>query len=184
MLSEPTPAPAVGMIWAEARGGVIGAGGGMPWHVPEDLAHFRKTTRGCPVIMGRKTWESLPERFRPLPGRTNIVITGDAARAGEFAAEGAATASSLEAAVELAQTTAADADQVWVMGGGTIYAEAVEKGLAQQAEVTRLDIDTDGDTCAPALDPAQWELVSAEPESGWKTSESGIRYRFETYRRQ
>ena len=67
--------PEVGLIWAEARGGVIGAGGGMPWHVPEDLAHFKALTGAAPVVMGRKTWESLPPRFRPLPGRRNIVVT-------------------------------------------------------------------------------------------------------------
>ncbi len=60
----------VGLIWAEAAGGVIGAEGGMPWYVPEDLAHFKETTQGAPVVMGRKTWDSLPERFRPLPGAT------------------------------------------------------------------------------------------------------------------
>ena len=75
----------VGLIWAEAHGGVIGAEGGMPWNVPEDLAHFKEITLGAPVIMGRKTWDSLPERFRPLPGRENIVIT----RQQDWSAEGA-----------------------------------------------------------------------------------------------
>ena len=69
------PGPRLGLIWAEARGGVIGKDGGMPWHVPEDLAHFKERTTGHPVIMGRRTWESFPERFRPLPDRRNIVVT-------------------------------------------------------------------------------------------------------------
>ena len=66
--------PRIGLIWAEARGGVIGRDGGMPWHVPEDLAHFRATTLGAPVVMGRRTWESFPERLRPQPGRRNHVV--------------------------------------------------------------------------------------------------------------
>ncbi len=85
----------LGLIWAEADGGVIGAAGGMPWHVPEDLAHFKDVTAGAPVVMGRKTWESLPERFRPLPGRRNIVVT----RNGDWSAAGAERAGSLEGAL-------------------------------------------------------------------------------------
>src|SRR5690606_3303315 len=84
-----------GLIWAEAHGGVIGAGGGMPWHVPEDLAHFKETTLGTAVVMGRKTWDSLPERFRPLPGRENIVIT----RQQHWSEEGAVRASNVREAV-------------------------------------------------------------------------------------
>lgn len=164
----------------------------MPWHVPEDMAHFRAKTRGCPVIMGRKTWESLPERFRPLPKRINIVITRDADRSVTLTDEGAVAASSLEEALELAleeaqkqaagtqQTSAA---QIWIMGGGAVYAEAVQKGLADIAEVTRLDLSTEGDTYAPALDSTEWTLAAAEPESGWQDSASGIGYRFETYQR-
>ena len=89
------PGPRLGLIWAEARGGVIGKDGGMPWHVPEDLAHFKERTTGHPVIMGRRTWESFPERFRPLPDRRNIVVTTDA----EWAADGAERASSLDEAL-------------------------------------------------------------------------------------
>jgi dihydrofolate reductase len=70
--------PRIGLIWAQARGGVIGKDGTMPWHLPEDLAHFKRTTLSHPVIMGRKTWESLPPRFRPLPGRANLVVTRQA----------------------------------------------------------------------------------------------------------
>lgn len=88
----------VGLVWAEARGGAIGRGGTMPWHLPEDLAHFKAVTLGAPVVMGRRTWESLPERFRPLPGRENVVVTRDPS----FAAEGARVAASLEAALALA----------------------------------------------------------------------------------
>ncbi|WP_120005927.1 dihydrofolate reductase [Nesterenkonia muleiensis] len=181
--SEPTTGPHIGMIWAQARNGVIGAAGTMPWHVPEDMARFRNLTHGSPVIMGRKTWDSLPERFRPLPGRTNIVITRDDATSRELAEESAVPASSLEEAVELAKARAESAHRVWIMGGGAIYAEAVEKEIAGLASVTRFDLEVDGDTYAPVLEPQQWELAAAEPASGWSISESGIGYRFETYQR-
>ncbi|WP_353809526.1 dihydrofolate reductase [Agromyces sp. SYSU T00194] len=106
---EPAPAraralPPIGLIWAEARGGVIGRDGVMPWHLPEDLAHFRDVTRGAPVIMGRRTWESLPPRFRPLPGRRNIVVSRDPAAA----FDGAEHAASVPAALALAAAPALD----------------------------------------------------------------------------
>lgn len=158
----------LGLVWAQARGGVIGAGGEMPWHVPEDLAHFRAVTGTCDVIMGRRTWESLPPRFRPLPGRRNIVVS----RSDQWSDEGAERADSLAAALE-ATTTA----EVWVIGGGQLYADAIAR--ADLLEVTQLDLDVDGDTVAPALD--DWVRVAADPEDGWHVSRSGIRYRFETY---
>lgn len=173
----------IGVIWAQTKDRVIGADGTMPWHVPEDLAYFRQVTRGSPVVMGRRTWESLPEAFRPLPDRVNVVITGDEARARHILEQGALTASSLEEAVERAQPHAAETSTVWVMGGGAIYAEAIDKGLARVAAVTQVDLDIDGDTYAPTLDSAQWYLVSATPEQGWEPSKSGIGYRFETYAR-
>lgn len=130
----------LGLIWAEARGGVIGRDGGMPWHVPEDLAHFRAKTTGAPVIMGRRTWESFPERFRPLPGRRNIVVTRNA----DWEADGAERASSLDAALALVDS-ALDA---WVIGGARLFAEAIER--ADVLEVTELDLEiADGDTFAP-----------------------------------
>lgn len=160
----------VGLVWAEAHDGVIGADGAMPWHVPEDMARFREVTGSAEVVMGRRTWESLPPRFRPLPGRRNIVVT----RSTEWADEGAERAGSLDEA--LALTTG---DEVWVIGGGMLYAAAI--GRADLLEVTRLDVTVDGDTRAPSTEG--WNRVAADPEEGWHTSRSGIRYRFETYRR-
>lgn len=98
--------PLVGLVWAQDRRGVIGAAGGMPWHVPEDLAHFKAVTLGAPVIMGRRTWDSLNPRFRPLPGRTNIVVTRQAgwpgaaasSAGGDIAAGGGASAADALAA--------------------------------------------------------------------------------------
>lgn len=155
----------VGLVWAEASGGVIGADGGMPWHVPEDLAHFRSLTMGEPVVMGRRTWESFPDRFRPLPGRRNIVVT----RRSDWSADGAERASSLSEALDLAAATAPD--RVWVVGGGELFREAME--IADRLEVTELDLVVDGDTFAP--DRSAWDIAD---EGAWEASRTGIRYRF------
>ena len=154
-----------GLIWAEARGGVIGASGGMPWHVPEDLAHFKEVTLGAPVVIGRKTWESLPERFRPLPGRENIVIT----RSQEWAADGARRAADITEAVR-------GLEKVWIIGGAEIFAQVI--GDADRLEVTELDLEVDGDAFAPSR--VGWRLVD---EGQWQTSRTGIRYRFLRYER-
>lgn len=158
----------IGLIWAEARGGVIGAQGGMPWHVPEDLAHFKATTLGAPVVMGRRTWESFPERFRPLPGRRNIVVT----RQDDWTDAGAERAASLEEALTMAGETGPD--RIWVIGGGQLYREAI--ALADRLDVTELDLEVDGDTRAP--DRSGWRTVSVDPAEGWHTSRTGIRHRF------
>lgn len=155
----------VGLIWAEAHGGVIGAHGGMPWHVPEDLAHFKDTTLGAPVVMGRKTWDSLPERFRPLAGRENIVIT----RQQDWAAVGARRAATVEEAVR-------GQDRVWIIGGAEIFRQVIAD--ADRLEVTELDVEVDGDAYAPSK--SGWRLVD---EGEWRTSRSGIRYRFLGYER-
>ncbi|WP_454116520.1 dihydrofolate reductase [Microbacterium aurum] len=162
------PGPRLGLIWAEARGGVIGKDGGMPWHVPEDLAHFKERTTGHPVIMGRRTWESFPERFRPLPDRRNIVVTTDA----EWAADGAERASSLDEALALV----GDAREVWAIGGGRLFTEAIER--ADLLEVTELDLEVEGDTFAP--DRSGWDVARIDPADGWTASRTGVPYRFLT----
>ncbi len=155
----------VGLIWAEAKGGVIGASGTMPWHVPEDLAHFKEITLTAPVVMGRKTWDSLPERFRPLPGRENIVIT----RRQGWQAEGARRAADLRGAVR-------GLDRVWIIGGAEIFAQVI--GEADRLEVTELDLEVAGDAYARSREG--WRLVD---EGEWQTSRTGIRYRFLGYER-
>jgi dihydrofolate reductase len=154
-----------GLIWAQANNGVIGAGGGMPWYVPEDLAHFKEVTFGAPVIMGRRTWDSLPERFRPLPDRENIVIT----RSQDWAADGARRAAGIEDAVR-------GQERVWVIGGAEIFRQVI--GDADRLEVTELDIDVDGDAFAPSVEG--WRLAD---EGEWQTSRTGVRYRFLGYER-
>lgn len=170
--AAPRPAaadrPRIGLIWAEAHDGVIGRGGGMPWHVPEDLAHFKRTTDGAPVVMGRRTWESLPPRFRPLPGRANIVVT----RQADWAADGAVRAASVDEALALAASDAED--WIWVIGGADVFASTVE--LADRLVVTELDLDVDGDTFAPSRTQG-WHAVAVDPPRGWHTSRTGVRYR-------
>lgn len=160
----------IALIYAVAANGVIGRNGSMPWHVPEDLAHFRALTSGCPVIMGRKTWDSLPERFRPLPGRRNIVIT----RQDGWQARGAEVAHSLEQALEVARST--QADTVWVMGGAQVYAQALP--LADRVEVTHIEQEFEGDAYAPALGP-EWQ----PQEQKTCTSAQGMQLRFVRYMR-
>jgi dihydrofolate reductase len=158
------------LIWAQTVNGVIGAGGEMPWSVPEDLAHFKQLTMGSPVIMGRRTWDSIPERFRPLPGRRNIVISRDHA----FTADGAEVAGSVEDALQL------DASP-WIMGGAQIYRATIEH--AARLEVTEIATTVDGDAFAPAIDPSVWMLTPLTAEAPWLTSTSGLQYRFLTYAR-
>jgi dihydrofolate reductase len=157
----------LGLIFARSRNGVIGKAGGLPWHLPEDLAHFKEVTMGCPVIMGRKTWESIPDRFRPLPGRTNIVVT----RQPDWKAPGATPASSLPEAVALC----AGESQVWVIGGAEIYAQALP--LARAAEVTEIDADFEGDAFAPQLGP-EWQEVARRRQR----SATGVDFSFISYR--
>lgn len=167
------------MIWAEAAGGAIGRGGDMPWHLPEDLAHFKRTTLGAPVIMGRRTWESLPERVRPLPGRANLVVTRNA----DFAAPGADVCGSLDGALaRLGEEESAPADPTavaaWVMGGGELYRSAMPR--AAELVVTRIALDVpDADTFAPEIG-AEWTL--ADPGAPL-VSASGLEYRIERWLR-
>ncbi|MEY2621446.1 MAG: hypothetical protein RIT26_1266 [Pseudomonadota bacterium] len=154
----------LGLIFARTRNGVIGRGGGMPWHLPEDLAHFKRVTLGQAVIMGRKTWDSIPPRFRPLPGRDNWVIT----RQTDWQAPGARVAHSLPEA--LAQMP--PDSRPWVMGGGEIYAQAM--AWATHAVVTEIDLMVDdGDTFAPQFG-AEWAEVSRESHA----SADGLKFDF------
>jgi len=160
----------VQLIWAQARDRVIGADGGLPWHLSEDMALFRGLTMGATVVMGRRTWESLPERFRPLPGRTNVVLTSDPA----WSAEGAHRCGSVSEVLEANES-------VWVIGGGAVYAAFLPH--ADRVVVTDVDTEVDGDTWAPSLD-AEWQRVGRTPEEGWSVSTAdGLRYAVSEYRR-
>ncbi|MCV7278535.1 dihydrofolate reductase [Mycolicibacterium flavescens] len=157
----------VGLIWAQSSSGVIGRNGGIPWRLPEDQSRFKELTMGHTVVMGRRTWESLPAKVRPLPGRDNVVLT----RRPGYVAEGARVVSSLEDALT--------GDPVWVIGGNEVYSLALP--VATRCEVTEVDLDLhrqDDDALAPVLDE-DWV-----GEAGvWQVSTSGLRYRYYTYRR-
>lgn len=154
------------LIYARARNGTIGKDGQMPWHLPEDLAHFKRVTLGQPVIMGRKTWDSLPERFRPLPGRVNIVVT----RQSDWHSAGAWRAASLDVAMRLC----GDAPDAWIIGGAEIYRQA--EPLASTAVVTEIDADFDGDAFAPELGDS-WQEIRRESHVG----ANGLPFSFVTY---
>ncbi len=156
------------LILARARSGVIGHHNTLPWHLPEDMAHFKRTTLGCPVIMGRKTWDSLPPKFRPLPGRLNVVVT----RQSDWQADGALVAHSIAQACDLCPS----ASTAWVIGGAEIYAQAMS--LASMAVVTEIDADFEGDAFAPHFGP-EWIEVARE-QAG---SSSGLAFSFVTFQK-
>ena len=158
----------VSLIWAQSTSGVIGRDGGIPWRLPEDQARFKRLTMGHPVVMGRRTWESLPASVRPLPGRRNVVLTRDVG----YRADGADVVGSVDEAL-------ADPD-VWVIGGGEVYALALP--LATRCEVTEIAVGMpreDGDVIAPVLDD-RWLADDTE----WQVSSTGLCYRFVSYRRK
>ena len=157
----------VGLIWAQSSSGIIGRANGIPWRLPKDQARFKETTLGHTVVMGRLTWESLPAKVRPLPGRRNVVIT----RQADYVADGATVVRTVGEALT--------DDVTWVIGGAQIYALALP--LATRCEVTEVDVALtreDDDVVAPVLDEA-W----VGTEGDWLTSASGLRYRFFSYRR-
>jgi dihydrofolate reductase len=161
----------ISLIWAQARARVIGAEGTLPWHLPEDLRLFRELTAGSVVVMGRRTWESLPERFRPLPGRTNVVLTSDPL----WRAEGARPAHSVSQVLT-------EYPDCWVIGGGAVYAEFLSH--AERAVVTEVDLAVEGDTRAPVLGTG-WQVVSRTPAEGWATSPTtGLRHAVSDHRRR
>ncbi len=166
--------PKVVLVAAHARNGVIGRDGDMPWRLPSDLRHFKAVTLGTPVIMGRKTYLSIG---RPLPGRANIVVS----RSG-FSAEGVETAESIDAAFELARSHAKNsaAGQISVIGGGEIYALAIDRG--DELLLTEVEAEIEGDTVFPTIDSSLWQKVSlSEPVKTEKDSHS---VRFAVWRRQ
>lgn len=145
----------VALMVAVAANGVIGRDNALPWHLPEDLRHFRRTTLGKPVVMGRKTFESIG---RPLPGRPNIVVTGTPG----WQVEGVTVTDSVPAALELARelARAEGVDELVVIGGATIYAAALP--LAQRLYVTEVHADVEGDTWFPPVDRADWQEIQRE----------------------
>ncbi|MCI6575089.1 MAG: dihydrofolate reductase [Actinomycetaceae bacterium] len=190
------------MIWAQARGRAIGKDGALPWHVPEDMALFKRLTLGHPVIMGRKTWDSLDPRWKPLPGRKNFVVSKTMSSPVNQAANMMPATSStlakdtdthephdahpyfctsLEAAYESAH--AADPDAlVWLIGGGQLFTYALDHHLAEGAVITDLDLHIpDADAFAPAL-PDDWNTQGSLPAAGWlHSAKADVNYRFTAF---
>ena len=158
MSSGPTR---VRLIWAQSANGVVGYDNTLPWRIPEDLARFRALTTGGTVVMGRRTWESLPVKFRPLPDRRNVVVTRDIT----YDAPGADVVTSIEAALALS-------DDIWIGGGAEIYAATLP--FADALHVTDVALEVAGDTFAPTVG-SEWREVEV---GEWQTSSTGIRFRW------
>ena len=166
-----TARPTLALIASLDRQRAIGRGGELLWHERADQQHFRAATMGCPVIMGRKTWDSLPAKFRPLPGRRNLVVTRNAT----WRADGAEPAASLAVALGLV----AGAEKVFVIGGGELYASALP--LADELVLTEIDTVFDGaDAHFPLIDRTRFVEVQRDAHR----SADGTRYAFVTYRRR
>ena len=159
----------VGLVWAQSTSGVIGRGGDIPWRVPEDLTRFKQVTMGHTVVMGRRTWDSLPAGVQPLPGRRNVVLS----RQTGFMADGAQVLGSLEQAI----TVSATEPETWVIGGAQIYRQALP--LAEELLLTEVDFDVEGDAFFPEIDEGQFDETSRQRH----VTEDGTRFAFVDYRR-
>lgn len=197
----------LGAIWAQTFDGIIGRDGKMPWHVPEDLQHFKEVTAGKPVIMGRRTWESLPNAYKPLPGRVNIVVSSSVTY-GIEQWDGATWVPTLDAALgeayrvqEVTSGGGDDQADAWIIGGGTLYTETLARRklpyygrvhVIEQTMLATADLwcDIPGDTKAPELNLDDWVIINEQlpkqSESGWILTENNERhpviYAFYTYR--
>ena len=154
------PLPAIALVVARARNGVIGKDGGLPWRLRSDLQRFKAVTIGKPCIMGRKTWESLP--LRPLPGRLNVVLTRDEGWGEDGQAKGALVCRTLDEAIEIAREQAQDdgVDEICVIGGAGLFEAALPR--AKRLYVTEVEAEPEGDVLFPAFDEAAWTEVSSE----------------------
>lgn len=172
----------IGMVWAQSLNGVIGRDGDMPWHVPEDLQHFKKVTMDQVLVMGRKTWSSFPDSVRPLPGRTSIVVSetfSEDPSDPKLHEDNVHVTGDLRSGLELAGELKTG-HKIWVIGGGSLYDQALEVTTVVERSVFNLNVD--GDTFAPELDDS-WTLKTQDPANGWHMSESSVQYRFERWER-
>ena len=160
----------ISLVAAVARGGVIGRQNTIPWRIPEDVAHFKAVTVGHPVVMGRRTWDSIPERFRPLPDRRNVVVT----RNPGWHADGAERAGSLDDALSLLR----DEPRIFVIGGAELYEAALP--VADELLLTEIDLEVEGDVRFPAFDRTVFEEVSRDQH----LSADGTSFAFAVYRRR
>jgi dihydrofolate reductase len=168
----------ISLIFAQSTNGVIGHENKLPWHLPEDLAHFKALTQGQSVVMGRKTWDSLPPAFRPLPGRLNLVLSANP----DLQLEGAIVVNTPQQAIKRAQvhaqtqTTPNPNPTLWVIGGAQIY--ALFMPLASKIEVTEIELKPAGDAFAPEIDDS-WQETSRSRHQSVK----GLSYSFVSYQK-
>lgn len=160
------------IIVAATDNNVIGRRNDLPWHLPTDMKYFKKVTDGCKIIMGRKCWESIPEKFRPLPNRKNFVVT----RQNDYEAKGAILLNNVEIALSTAHMD--PSDEVFVIGGAEIYKEAFK--YANKLYLTRIEGVIEGDVILEGFDPDKWVLIS----SSESVEENGFRFKFEIYEKK
>lgn len=158
------PRVTLGAIWAQSLDGVIGDGKGMPWHLPEDLKHFKAITLGHPIIMGRRTWESLPTR--PLPGRANFVISSREAGAWSHGAHVTRDIPDLHS-------------DAWIIGGAQVYEATIDEVDVVERTLIEVDLAVPTPVFAPKLDD-DFQLLTETP---WQTSTTGLRYKFQRFER-
>jgi dihydrofolate reductase len=155
----------VNIIVAYDEGRVIGNGPKIPWRLPEDMAHFKEVTEGCPVIMGRKTWESLPKKFRPLPNRTNIVVSLNQGYRSDpqphFIARGVCCA------INTAEIVCPGQETLWIIGGGQVYAEALQHDVVDNVYASEVAGKHEGDVFFPELDPEKWLATTLKHLDGF-----------------
>lgn len=167
-------------IWAQDKNGVLGSGTDMLWHVPADFAHFKSTTMGCPVIMGRASWEALG---RALPGRLNVVLT----RRSNYNAPGAVLAHSMADALETAEKWAQDhgSDTIWITGGGKVYADTMD--VVDELVISYLDLAVpgrEGLVHAPTIDENIWIADLERSDSDWRETSGDARWKIRTFIRR
>lgn len=163
------------LIVACARHGVIGHRGVMPWHIPQELQHFKRLTMGCPVIMGRKTWDSILQSLgKPLPGRQSIVVT----RNTDWQAQGAVAVHSVPQAIAACSA----APLAWVIGGAQLYAQALP--FVDECHVTRLEASFEGDAWFPELSPEHWQLADVSQKMVSTTDDTDIVYAYHRYQKR
>jgi len=162
----------INIIVATTNNMVIGKGNDMPWHLPSDLKNFKKITNGCKVIMGRKCWESIPEKFRPLPNRENIIIS----RNKSFNEDKATISDNIESLLKDFKSNNQN-DDVFVIGGAQIYKESFK--YADKLYMTKIDTDIEGDTYLDGFIPSEWQIISKSEI----INENGFTFWFEEYKK-
>lgn len=165
----------ISIIAAVAKNRVIGKDNDLPWDLPNDMQFFKDRTKGHHVLTGRKNYDSIPEKYRPLPGRPNIVITTNTA----YEAPGAHVFNNMEEGIAFAKANGED--ELFIIGGGQIYQQALDNNLVDKLFLTRIDVEAEGDVRFPEFDRSKWKLIDSEAHA--KDARNPFDHIFETYER-